>query len=323
MSATILTFKNQDRLKFEYRANILFLYRYFPMKNIVLNIIAEVYEESDPAETEIWYEQIATNYRTPISSMLEIRPKYKPRNKCMDELTNCTQFRKTDWSVFPSSSSCSMDSQMMFSFPIILLFTEEREQARKHFCKDMFDHKAKRPNFTNEIVTVFEVWFSNEQIKRSAADARNFIGPVSTEKKLFICFYDSRGIIYFTCVHKKDYIRETYYFTVLKKFFLNIYKYRPEYIETGSWYFMVENIWPYNTIAVRRYLADRKVILIEYPAYSQNFPWYYSLLLQIESDLPLILHGDVESEYIWSKIKKYNTEECFSAFMHEISTSKQ
>ncbi|KPU81757.1 uncharacterized protein Dana_GF26822, partial [Drosophila ananassae] len=126
------------------------------------------------------------------------------------------------------------------------VITENSIEPVTQHLKDIIKEAKKDPNFLYKIVTGDETWCFqyDPETKRQSAEWMAPDEPKpkksrlekSKVKKMLICFYDSKGIVYKEFVPLGQNVNAVFYLGVLKCLVRRIRHFRPEYREDGSWH---------------------------------------------------------------------------------------
>ena len=113
---------------------------------------------------------------------------------------------------------------------------------------------------------------------------------------MFICFYDSKGIIHREFVPEGETVTGKYYLGVMERLCRRIVRIRPEYREPGSWYLLHDNAPPHKTVAVREFLAKKQGYVIQHPPYSPDLSSCdYFLFPKMKMAMKGTFYDDVEA----------------------------
>lgn len=184
--------------------------------------------------------------------------------------------------------------------------TDDQEVARVEHSKDLIKTAKKYPNFLDSIVTGDETWCFkyDPETKRQSATWKSPSSPKAKKlrfsksriKTMFICFYDSKGIVHREFVPYGQTVNGEYYLGVMERLWKRILRIRPEYREPGSWHLLHDNAPPHKTIAVREFLAKKQVPVIQHPPYSPDLsPCDYFLFPKMKCAMKGTMYDDIEA----------------------------
>jgi len=103
-------------------------------------------------------------------------------------------------------------------------------------------------------------------------------------KTMLLIFFDWQGVIHKEFVPKGETINAVYYKVVIERPLNRIRRVRPGMCESGDWFLMHDNAPSHNATIVNKFLAQRKVTVLDHPPYSPDLaPADYFLLPKVKS----------------------------------------
>ena len=112
---------------------------------------------------------------------------------------------------------------------------------------------------------------------------------------MFVCFYDSKGIIHQEFVPEGQTVTGSFYLSVLERLWKRIRRVRPEYSAPGSWFLLHDNAPVHRPVAVQEFLARKQVCVLHHPPYSPDLsPCDHFLSSKLKLPLKGRLFEDVQ-----------------------------
>ena len=84
---------------------------------------------------------------------------------------------------------------------------------------------------------------------------------------MLVIFFDWQGVIHKEFVPEGETINAVYYKVVMERLLNRI---RPGMCESGDWFLMHDNAPSHNATIVNKFLAQRKVTVLDHPPYSPD-----------------------------------------------------
>jgi len=172
----------------------------------------------------------------------------------------------------------------------------EQKDRRIAACRDLIATADSDPDFFKKIVTGDETWcfvYDPTTKRQSAA----WIGETSPRpKKLrfqksrvkttLVIFFDWQGVIHKEYVSEGETINAVYYKGVMERLLNRIRRVRAGMCGSGDRFLLHNNAPSHNATIVKRFLAQRKVTVLDHPPYSPDLaPADYFVFPKVKSHL--------------------------------------
>ena len=92
----------------------------------------------------------------------------------------------------------------------------------------------------------------------------------SRVKRIFLTFFDIRGIVHYEFVPTGQTVNQVYYLEVLERLREKVRRKRPELFANNSWILLHDNAPAHMALSVREFLATKQITVLEHPAYSTD-----------------------------------------------------
>jgi len=172
----------------------------------------------------------------------------------------------------------------------------EQKERRKEVCVDSLQTIENDPGFLEKVITCDETWIFqyDPETKRQSMHWKTPGTPRSKKarmskskfKAMLTVFFDIKGIILAEWVPEGQTVNQTYYIELLNKLRERIRKKRPELWSSGDWVLHHDNAPAHTALSVRRFLADKKITVLEHSPYSPDLaPCDFFLFPKIKSQL--------------------------------------
>lgn len=279
------------------RAHIKLCYKYNLNTKETYNFLQYAYEFMALTQEEFqkWYKyfqdgntDIFGDYNFLSLQDMQAINEYIMDNYCLSKLALVTQLDKTETDI---DDILYILSRIVYYGRIVPKeLTEIEKNARLDYCKDIKNlvsdpsfHSNKTHHGLWPTVCGHMIWLvwnekasyrSTSALDQPSTSALNQPPSTSQEnlkkKLLLIIFYNQDGIIHFEFVKEDETSNYIYYVTALKNMLEKWYNICKLFQNSKKWYLLLENTPPNNVIAVREFLATRKVCVIYYPPYSPD-----------------------------------------------------
>ena len=104
-------------------------------------------------------------------------------------------------------------------------------------------------------------------------------------KNMLVIFFDWQGVTHKEFVPGGEIVNAVYYKGVMERLLNRIQQVRPGMCESGDWFILHDNAPSHETI-VKKFLAQRKVTMLDQPPYSPDLaPADYFLFPKVKSHL--------------------------------------
>lgn len=177
-----------------------------------------------------------------------------------------------------------------------MLLTELQRENRFQVCSTLHDHFQSNPNFFSRIITGDEFWCHSyePETKQPSSQWKHVI---FTRKKktlqakcnvqtMLICFFDANGIVHSEFVPQHQILDQVFYLDVMERLRNSVRDKRPDFWQSGEWFFHHDNVSVHTAIPVRQYYAKNNIVLLPHPPYSPDLaPCDFFLFPRIKMNL--------------------------------------
>lgn len=213
--------------------------------------------------------------------------------------------------------------------------TEDQKAARVEHCADMKTSADNDPTFLQNIITADETWCFQYEPKTKRQSAEWIGSDESKPKKLryqkskvktmLIVFFDSKGIVHKEFIPSGQTVNGQYYLTILDRLWKRVHRIRPEYRQPGSWSLLHDNAPAHKCVAVRKFLCDKQITVVDHPPYSPDlapcdfylFPKLKIFLKGSHFDSIEEIQSSVTSYF--NSLKREDFQACFRQFYNRFS----
>jgi [histone H3]-lysine36 N-dimethyltransferase SETMAR len=143
-------------------------------------------------------------------------------------------------------------------------------------------------------------------------------GPVKARvhaprsEQMVLVFFDDKGMVYTNYVPRGDTVNADYVIKVLRAFLKILKEKRPE-LRAGEWYFHWDNAPSHSAKAVKDFLAQKYIQMIDHPPYSPDLaPADFFLFPKIKNELAGISISQESFKRAWEGVVRTLKKEDFS-----------
>lgn len=158
---------------------------------------------------------------------------------------------------------------------------DDQKTRRLEVCLELKRRAEADPLFVDSIITGDELWIygydpENKRLQQyswktsSEPWARKLRHIRQAVKTLLIVFFDSQGIVHQEFVPQNQTLNQAYYKEVLIRLREKIRGKRPALFRTRAWFLQHDNAPGHNSLAIREFLAEKKIPVLPHPSYSPD-----------------------------------------------------
>lgn len=281
-------------MNFEKRSNIKFCYKLGKSFSQTLQMMQEAYGEHSISRstTYLWYdafkngrENIFDEHRSgrsksaiTDSSIVKVRDFIKNNRKV--SLRYAEMELQVPKTTIHRILTVELGMRKLNSVFVPHNLKENQKQIRVQYAKEIIRSAQNDKNFLYSIVTGDETWFFayEPETKRQSAEWRlpeegnpkKCRLQKSKVKTMFICFYDSRGIIHKEFVRPGQTVTGAFYKTVLKRLLARIRRIRPEYRDKAKLRLVHDNAPAHRSSVITDYLDQNGIVTLKHSPYSPD-----------------------------------------------------
>jgi len=147
--------------------------------------------------------------------------------------------------------------------------TTEQKASRRDVCLDLLDHLEREPEFFSCVITGDESWIleygpktkhqSREWHTGNSPRPKKARMSKSKIKSIFICFFDSQGIVHKEFMPPGQTVNQTFYWEVLERLRKRVACVRPGIERT--WMLHHDNAACHTAVSINEFLAGKKTFL--------------------------------------------------------------
>jgi hypothetical protein len=159
--------------------------------------------------------------------------------------------------------------------------THEQKNNQKNICSDIMEQMTQQSHVLENVTICDETWIFqyDPETKRQSMHWKtpNSLRMKKTRtnkwkvKAMVIAFFDIRGIFMIEWVPEGQTVNQKYYLEVLTKLRERVWKKRPKLWKKKSWILHQENAPAHNSLAVKQFLADKCIPMLEQPPLFTGF----------------------------------------------------
>ena len=184
------------------------------------------------------------------------------------------------------------------------VLTEHQKQNRILIARDLLDRVGSEPNFMERVVTGDESWVFeyDPETKRQSCEWHSPGSPrprkarmsKSRIKSMLIVFFDSKGIVHKEFLPSGQTVNAAFYVEVLQRLRNRVLRVRPEIAD--EWILHHDNAPSHASIAVKEFLAKKKIPTLPQPPYSPDLaPADFFLFPRLKSCMKGRHFGTIEN----------------------------